>query len=202
MRSTSVRADAFRAIGGFRRLSLSVDEDMRLGQSLKYAGYRSLVALGMGSVSVRWQVGLGGMIRGLKKNFFAGAGYRLSIVAVAASGMAVIGFAPYLGLFVGPVWARGLGATGIGSIALTLTLMRRPGGVAWYHAFLLPIGAAACIVALMRSAILALNRRGIRSRDHLYPLDELRAHVRRRNEWTREVWRIHPLSQSCRPRLA
>jgi hypothetical protein len=67
--------------------------------------------------------------------------------------------------------------------------MRRRGGVAWYHALVLPIGAAACIVALIRSAALAVHRRGIRWRDHHYPLDDLRAHVRRRNEWTREVWR-------------
>jgi glycosyltransferase involved in cell wall biosynthesis len=184
-----VRADAFRAIGGFRRLALSVDEDMRLGQALKYAGYRGLVALGMGMVSVRWQVGIVGMIRGLEKNFFAGTHYRLSIAALAALGIAIIGIVPYAALFVGPWWTRTIAAIGIGAIALILALMRRPGGVAWYHAFVLPMGAAACIVALLRSAALAVGRRGIRWRNHHYPLDELRAHARRRNEWTREVWR-------------
>jgi hypothetical protein len=67
--------------------------------------------------------------------------------------------------------------------------MRRPGGVAWYHALVLPLGALACLVALVRSAALAVHRRGIRWRDHHYPLDELRAHVRVRDKWTREVWR-------------
>jgi glycosyltransferase involved in cell wall biosynthesis len=184
-----VRAEAFRAIGGFRRLALSVDEDMRLGQALKYAGYRGDLALGKGLISVRWQVGLAGMIRGLEKNFFAGAEYRLAIVAVAVCGLLVIGVAPYAGLFLGPWWTRLVCFFGVGSIALILALMKRPGGVAWYHAIILPLGAAACIVALVRSAALAVRRRSIRWRDHDYPLEELRAHVRRRDEWAREVWR-------------
>jgi hypothetical protein len=184
-----VRASAFRAIGGFRRLALSVDEDMRLGQALKYAGYGSGVALGKSLVSVRWQVGVGGMIRGLEKNFFTGAGYRLLNVVVAVVGLIVIGMVPHVGLFVGPWWSRALGAVGVGSIAAILAMMRRPGGVAWYHALVLPLPALACIVALVRSAALAVRRRGIRWRDHHYPLDELRAHARLRDQWTREVWR-------------
>jgi glycosyltransferase involved in cell wall biosynthesis len=184
-----VRAEAFRAIGGFQRLRLSVDEDMRLGQALKFAGYRGAVALGKGMVAVRWQVGLGGMILGLEKNFFAGAEYRLALVAVGVIGLVVVGIAPHVALFVGPWWTRAISALGIGAIALILAMIRRQGGVAWYHALLLPIGAVACIVALLRSATLAVKHRGIRWRDHHYPLDELRAHVRGRNEWTREVWR-------------
>jgi Glycosyl transferase family 2 len=184
-----VRAEAFQNIGGFRRLALSVDDDMRLGQALKYAGGRAGVALGQGLVTVRWQVGLGGMIRGLEKNFFAVAGYRLSGAALAMLGLAVIGIAPHAGLLVGPWWTRVQCGLGIGAIALILALMHRQGGVAWYHALVLPFGAVASIVALARSAILAVHRRGVRWRDHDYPLDELRAHVRLRDEWTREVWR-------------
>jgi hypothetical protein len=184
-----VRAESFHAIGGFRRLALSVDDDMRLGQALKFAGYRGDIALGQDLVSVRWHVGLGGMIRGLEKNFFAGAEYRLAVVVVAVLGLLTIGVAPHAGLWFGPGWTRTICALGVASIALILALMGRPGGVAWYHAFFLPIGATACIVALIRSAVLAVLRGGIRWRDHHYPLDALRAHVRLRNAWTREVWR-------------
>jgi glycosyltransferase involved in cell wall biosynthesis len=184
-----VRAEAFRAIGGFRRLALSVDDDMRLGQALKYAGYRGDIALGLGMVAVRWQSGLGGMIRGLEKNFFAGAGYHLVIAVIAVLGILEIGVAPHVGVFLGPWWTRAICALGIASIALIFALMRRPGGVRWYHALVLPIGALACIVALLRSASLALHRGGIRWRNHHYPLEELRAHARARNGWIREVWR-------------
>jgi glycosyltransferase involved in cell wall biosynthesis len=184
-----VRADCFRAIGGFGHIRLSVDEDMRLGQALKFAGYRGGIALGRSLVSVRWQVGLGGMIRGLEKNFFAGARYRVANVLVAVCALLVIGVAPSAGLFFGPGWCRLLCGMGIVAVGLILALMRRPGGIAPYHALLLPFGALACIVALVRSTVLALHRRGIRWRDHHYPLDQLREHARRRDEWSREVWR-------------
>ncbi len=43
-----VRAEVFRAVGGFRHLALSVDDDMRLGQTLKFAGYSTRYLMGPG----------------------------------------------------------------------------------------------------------------------------------------------------------
>ncbi len=183
-----VRAEAFRAIGGFQHLALSVDDDMRLAQVLKFAGYRTRLAMGHRAFSVRWHVGLRGMVRGLEKNFFAGIDFRLTTVLLAVPAMIVVGMGPHLGLVVGPWWTRALCAAGLGSIAALLGQERGQSGIAWYHALFLPIGTAACMLALVRSTWLTLRRRGVRWRDHFYPLKELRAHVRRRNAWTREVW--------------
>jgi hypothetical protein len=186
---TLVRAEAFRAVGGFRHLALSVDDDIRLGQALKYAGYRTRIVMGRRAFAVRWQVGLRGMVRGLEKNFFAGIDFQLATVLLSVPAMFVVGLGPHLGLFFGPWWTRAICAAGLGSIALLLKRERGQSGIAWYHALTLPLGAAACAFALVRSTWLTLRRRGVRWRDHLYPLDELRAHVRRRNAWAREVWR-------------
>jgi glycosyltransferase involved in cell wall biosynthesis len=183
-----VRAEAFRAIGGFRRLALSVDEDMRLGEALKFAGYRAGVVLGHQAVLVRWQVGLGGMIRGLEKNSFAGLDFRLTNSAAIITGILALGVLPYLGLFVGSWHTRIVCAAGVGAAALILGAVRGQGGLAWYHALFLPIGALACALSLVRSVWLTLRRGGVRWRDHVYSLDELRAHVRLRNAWLREVW--------------
>jgi len=186
-----VRASVFRAIGGLSRLALSVDDDMRLGQALKFAGYSTRVLLGHGAVSVRWQVGLGGMIRGLEKNFFAGLNFSLVKVLAGAFGLLWLGAAPHLGLLVGPWWTRALCALGVGSLVLILGFVR-PGwqnGVSWYYALALPVSALLCVIALVRSAWLTLWRRGVRWRDHHYPLDALRNHVRHRNAWARELWK-------------
>ena len=171
-----VRAEAFRAIGGFRRLPLSVDEDMRLGEALKFAGYRSGAVLGQRSLKVRWQVGVGVMVRGLEKNFFAALDFRLGLAAVAAAVIVVLGVFPHLGLFFGPWPTRAVCAAGIGAAAVVLHAARNVDGMTWYHALFLPVGALACTLALARSVWFTLRRGGVRWRDHLYPLAELRAH--------------------------
>ena len=184
-----VKARAFRAIGGFRHLTLSVDDDMRLAQALKFAGYRMRFLLGRGAVSVRWQVGLGGMIRGLEKNFFAGLGFRIDKVFAVVAGIIALGLAPFVGLFSGPTWARAICGLGIASIAITLGASSKHSRIGWYYAFLLPLASVAMLVALLRSVALTLHRGGVRWRGHLYPIHELKQHVRLRDAWIREMWR-------------
>lgn len=184
-----VRAEAFRAIGGFLHLTLSVDDDMRLAKALKFAGYRARLLIGRGAVSVRWQVGLGGLIRGLEKNFFAAMNFRLENAFGAVALLIVLGVLPYAGLFVGPWWARLACGLGVASIAATVGAMARHTRIGWYYAALMPMAAVFTMVAVVRSVVLTLLRGGVRWRGRLYPLDQLRAHVRARDAWMREVWR-------------
>ena len=184
-----VRAEAFHAIGGFRHIKLSVDDDMRLGQAMKFAGYRASFLFGRDAVSVRWQVGLGGMIRGLEKNFFAGLDFRIDKVIVVMVAMVVIGVLPYVGLFIGPLWTRTLCALGVGSIVVMMAASARQSRVSWLYAALVPLAMLTVGIALVRSVVLTLARDGVRWRGHHYPLRELKAHIRRRDAWTNEIWR-------------
>ena len=162
---------------------------MRLGEALKFAGYRPGFLLGRGAVSVRWQVGLGGMIRGLEKNFFAGLGYRLDKVFVVAWGMLSVGIGPFLGLSFGPSWVRVACGLGVASMAILLGASSRQSRTGWYYAFAMPFATVALLVSLARSVVLTILRDGVRWRGHHYPLKELRRHVRLREAWTREVWK-------------
>ncbi len=162
---------------------------MRLAQALKFAGYRTRFLLGRDAVSVRWQVGLGGMVRGLEKNFFAVLGFRLERVLVVVPGLLVVGVAPFVGLFVGPWWARLVCAAGIGAVAITLGASSKHSRIGWYYALLLPVASVAVLVSLLRSVVLTLLRDGVRWRGHHYPLSELKAHVQVRDAWAREVWK-------------
>jgi glycosyltransferase involved in cell wall biosynthesis len=181
-----VRLSAFRGVGGFEHLSLSVDDDNRLAQALVAAGYRGRAILGKGAVSVRWHNGLGGLIRGLEKNLFALVDFRAPVVVVAS--LLWLGIcAPYVGLFIGPWWIRIICAIGIASVAVILAAIRRQTGIAWYYALALPIGIALYLYAFNRSMLLTLWRGGVRWRGQLYPLSELRDHVRTRNAWLRTV---------------
>ena len=161
---------------------------MQLGRAMKWSGRRSKVILGQNAVSVRWQVGLGGMIRGLEKNFFAGSNFRLVRVLEFLVANWVIGIAPFIGLFVGPLWSRVCCILGVGIMSLMLELMGKQSGIRWYHAALMPIGAIACMVALGRSTWITLVRGGVTWRGHLYPLRDLRQHVKQRETWMRELW--------------
>ena len=170
-------------------MALSVDDDMRLGQALKVAGYATRLVVGRGAVSVRWQVGLAGMIRGLEKNFFAGVDFRLPVACFAMLAIVVLGMAPHAGLFVGPWWARALCVVGIGSVALLLGGAEGQSGVGLASR---PDAADQRVRVCDRPRALDLAHLvagGVRWRDHHYPLAELRAHVRMRNAWASEVWR-------------
>ncbi|HEU5115839.1 MAG TPA: hypothetical protein VFT74_04110, partial [Isosphaeraceae bacterium] len=184
-----VRAEAFHAIGGFRRIALSVDDDMQLGRALKWAGYQPRVLLGEGEVAVRWQVGLGGMIRGLEKNFFSGANYRLSLVVWFSFAILVAGVGPFLGLFVGPIWTRAFCGLGVAVILALTGLIGAQSRLNFAYGLLTPLSALILVWTLWRSALLTLIRGGVRWRGHLYSLNELRQHVRLRERWMREIWK-------------
>jgi hypothetical protein len=184
-----IRAEAFHAIGGFRHLALSVDDDIRLGEALKAAGWRSRALIGTGAVRVRWHVGAWGLVRGLEKNMFAGVKYRPALAALAVAMMAWGGLGPYAGLFVGPWWARGVCALGIAAICGIVGLVGRPSRVGWGYGLTFPVSIGLLAFTLVRSAVLTYARGGVRWRETLYPLAELRAHVRYRDAWIEGMWR-------------
>src|SRR5262249_51176913 len=66
-----LRRTAYEASGTHARLAMEVVDDMKLGKIVKQAGFRSGAALAQSFVSVRWHSGLGNIIRGVTKNFFA-----------------------------------------------------------------------------------------------------------------------------------
>jgi hypothetical protein len=182
-----VRRAALAAAGGFDRIALSVDDDLRLGQILKWTGGRSGVRFGAGAVSVRWQVGLAAMIRGLEKNFLAALDFRYPAIAGMALFLPWIGAAPHLGLLAGPWWSRGLCAAGVAAIAMVLHAAGPRRRIEWHHALTLPLSALLLEAALAGSVWATLRQGGIRWRGRLYPLRELRAHIRERNAWLRQA---------------
>lgn len=184
-----VRAEAFRAVGGFRHLALSVDDDMRLGQTIKFAGYSTRLLFGRGAVAVRWHDGAWQMVRGVEKNFFAGLKFRPSRVVAAALGILALGVGPFAGILVGPSWARAVAAAGIAALATILAASGRQSGIGWHSVILFPPATVLILTALLRSTALTLARGGVEWRRHFYPLRLLKAHVRERDAWLEELWK-------------
>ncbi|HRX84774.1 MAG TPA: glycosyltransferase family 2 protein, partial [Phycisphaerae bacterium] len=72
-----VRREAYVAAGGHEPLRLEVLDDYKLGKLIKSRGGRCLLLDGRSLMRVRWQQGLGGFVRGLEKNAFAGCDFSL-----------------------------------------------------------------------------------------------------------------------------
>ena len=195
-----VRTAALTEAGGFEPIALSVDDDLRLGQLLKWTGHRAAVLLGLGAVSVRWHSGLGGLIRGVEKNFFAALDYRPAWTLFNFLAVLWTCAAPHAGLLIGPWWSRSLCAAGIAAIGVMLHSVGPRRQVGAHYALFLPLSAVLLDVAMLRSILATLRRGGVRWRDHLYPLDLLRRHVRERDRWMKDAWRRSRRAASGSPR--
>ena len=101
-----VRRSAYEASGTHRRLAMEVVDDMKLGKIVKQAGFRSVCAVAQDSVTVRWHEGLGNLVRGVTKNFFAGSGYDLRVVALQLVVLVVMDILPFAGVVFGHGWIR------------------------------------------------------------------------------------------------
>jgi glycosyltransferase involved in cell wall biosynthesis len=169
-----LKRSAYEASGTHRRLAMEVVDDMKLGKIVKQAGFRSAAAVAQDFVVVRWHAGLGNLIRGVTKNFFAGVGYNLGFVTIAIAGLLITNVLPLAGLFFGHGWIRWLSAIAI-LIALALhagvaVVMR----VSPLYALTSPLGALLFAYMLLRSTVVTLRQGGIVWRGTFYPLDELK----------------------------
>jgi hypothetical protein len=128
-------------------------------------------------VVVRWHAGLGNLVRGVTKNFFAGAGYDLRIVAAQLAGLAMMNIWPFVGVIFGHGWTWVFCA-----IAVLMAVCFHAGvslvmRVSPLYALTHPLGALLFCYMLLRSTVVTLRQGGIVWRDTFYPLEELKRGV-------------------------
>ena len=172
-----VKRAAYEAAGTHRRLAMEVVDDMKLGKIVKQAGFRSCVGVAQDAVVVRWHAGVGNIVRGVTKNFFASAGYNLAIALVAAAAMLLLNVAPFVAVFAGHGWVRifaGIAvAIAVGFHVGVNVVMR----VSPLYALTHPIGALMFCYMLLRSTAVTLWRGGVVWRGTFYSLEELKRGV-------------------------
>jgi glycosyltransferase involved in cell wall biosynthesis len=169
-----VRRSAYEAAGTHRRLAMEVVDDMKLGKIIKQAGFRSAAGVAASDLTVRWQAGLGNVVRGVTKNFFAAAGYRIPIVTAQLLGLFLMDILPFAALIFTSGWAR-IFAGVAAAIALGFHAgIAIAGGISPLYALTHPLGALIFSYMLLRSTVITLWRGGITWRGTFYPLDELK----------------------------
>ena len=165
---------AYEASGTHRRLAMEVLDDMKLAKIVKQSGFASCVGIAQDYVTVRWHAGIGNIVNGVTKNFFAGAGFSVGIVAMQLAGILCMNVVPFIAWPFLHGWM--LGFVGV-SLAIALGFQAGAAKVMraspWY-ALTQPIGAAIFAYMLLRSAVMTLRQGGIVWRGTFYPLDELR----------------------------
>ena len=168
---------AYEASGTHRRLAMEVVDDMKLGKIVKQSGFRSSAGVAQDFVVVRWHAGLGNLVRGVTKNFFAGVGYSVPLVAIAVVALLLMNVAPIFGVFFGQGWTRVFAVA-----AFVIALCFHTGvdigmRVSPFYAFTHPLGALLFSYMLLRSTVVTLKQGGIIWRDTFYPLEDLKRGV-------------------------
>lgn len=184
-----VRRRAFEDIGGFEPIRLSVDDDIRLGQALKWSGWRQILASGRDAIAVRWQEGLGSFFRGLEKNAYAAAGFHLGALPLGLALLVVPCAGPHAGVWGGPLWLRVISGLGLMAAVGWFGLGYRSTRIRPGYALTLPIGWIFLTIAFLRSLWVTERQGGISWRGTRYGISKLREHLHERRAWMGARWR-------------
>jgi hypothetical protein len=172
-----VRRSVYEAIGTHRRLALEVIDDMKLAYLVKEAGFASGAAIAHGFLRLRWHAGLGNIMRGTEKNFFAAAGFRLPIMTAQVASLLLLSVLPFLALPFARGWALACAAVAAAAAVMVHGSSAGVGRVSPLYGLTHPLGAVLFAFMLTRSTILTIRQRGIRWRGTFYPLEDLRRGV-------------------------
>lgn len=82
-------------------IKLELVEDLALAWQIRKRGYRHRFTLGTGHLSVKWYENWKGLIRGLEKNAFSGAGFSWLAISFICSSLLIMSFIPFL-IFLAP----------------------------------------------------------------------------------------------------
>ncbi len=172
-----VRRITYEAIGMHRRLAMEVVDDMKLGKLVKEGGFRSGVGKGWKEVRVRWHAGVGNIVRGTTKNFFAVSGYNPWLACVQLGMVLLLCVLPWVALPFLRGWALLFDGIAVGVIIATHAGVSIEVGVSPLYALTEPLGALVFAWMITRSTIVTLWNGGITWRGTFYPLEELRRGV-------------------------
>jgi GT2 family glycosyltransferase len=172
-----LRRSAYEKMGTHRRLAMEVVDDVKVGKLVKEAGLRSGVAKAGRAVTVHWHAGLGNIIRGTTKNFYATTGFRLWFAVGQVAGNLLMFVLPWVALPFVHGWARIFAVA-----AIVLPVMAQAGaalefGESPLYAVTQPLGALIVCWMIVRSTFVTLRQGGIRWRGTFYAIAELKRGV-------------------------
>ena len=171
-----MRRTTYNEVGGWAAQRLEVLEDLRMGFTVKRAGYRQRAVFGRDLTRIRWAEGAMGVVNNMTKNLFAIFRFRVLLASVAMGSIFLLCLLPFIGV--------ALGSAGVAPFLLTMVALAAL--YSRYHRFGLPrlayvltfpAGAILFLFALARSISRTILEQGVTWRGTFYPLAELRKHA-------------------------
>ena len=172
-----VRRAAYEKAGTHRRLAMEVIDDLKLGKIVREAGFRSSVARAEDWVTVHWHAGLGNIVRGTTKNFFAATGFRLPVLAGQVLGTLAMFVLPVAALPFVRGWALLFAALAVACALVIATGSARAIGASALYGLTFPLGALVICWMLVRSTVVTLWQGGVTWRGTFYPIEDLKRGV-------------------------
>jgi hypothetical protein len=171
-----VKRNAYEQAGTHTVISLRPDDDLKLGERIKGAGFRQDVLYGEKEISLEWYTSLKQFVNGLMKNMFAVSNYQLSTAIGTAVFTLLILVLPVPLLLLSGFPYQLMCAVIL--LAQVLLMMLKRGIVAkWWHALLIPFSGLVMVYIIVKSAFLTIRQGGIYWRNSFYSLAELRKQI-------------------------
>jgi GT2 family glycosyltransferase len=170
-----VRASLYRSFGGHERIALRPDDDVKLGRLVKLGGGRQAVANGIGVIRVQWYSSVAELVRGLRKNAFAGMKYSVAMTVGAVLMQLVVNIWPFVAVFVTHGATQWLNLAAAAMLMLLLAAVSAGSRGRVWIAIGYPIAAAIFVFILVDSTWRTVRRGGIEWRGTFYPLAALKA---------------------------
>ena len=172
-----VRTCAYKAFGGHRALPMEVVDDVKLGKIIKQNGFKTQLLDGSDLISVRWVVGLPGVINSLAKNAFAGFEYSLPAAIGGIIALAYTGLYPLLALLLPGHFTRLMALAVLVIMVIGARAVRSLSGAYMFYGLAYPLASILLMYIIARARWIAHRPNGILCRGTLYSLDELRRGV-------------------------
>jgi glycosyltransferase involved in cell wall biosynthesis len=174
-----VRRSSYEAIGTHKAIALRPDDDLKLGQAFKLAGFRQEVLYGDGHIGLEWYSSVKEFIAGLMKNTFSTVDYKFPMVIAGCVSTFIVFVLPLPLLLGAGGPAERILAGVILLFQVILFLFKRGMRRVWWYALMIPVAGSIMIYIIWVSAVRTIRQGGIYWRDSFYPLSELRKGVSR-----------------------
>lgn len=170
-----IRADVYRKIGMHKAIAMRPDDDLKLGKLVKLNGFRQEMMFSDELMYVPWYGSMREMILGLEKNQYSGVDYRLWIIITSTIVILSMHVWPFLAVFFTSGIVQMLYAGVVIWLLVLCVSTAIDCGLRPSCALAFPITGCVFVYIQWRSIIVTYWNGGIRWRDTLYPLSELKA---------------------------